>query len=298
VAALASAWRRRLGGEQAGLVLLYHRVDRRPGDLERELVPAVARDAFAAQLAWVARHYRPVDAREILDAVRGRRRLDRFPVAITFDDDSPTYLRDAVPALRKEGLRATFFVCGASLEKPFAFWWERLQAAADAGLPIGQVLPGENLHAVGAAVERMKPDERDAVAAALEELGARPRDVGLDAPGLAALAREHDIGWHTLRHHPVSGLDDERLRAAMHNGRDEVERIAGAPLEAIAYPHGAAGPREALAARAAGLRLGFVTRPVACTPDTDPLLIGRAEIGHAPLGVFAVRLERALGRRA
>jgi len=51
VAALASAWRRRLGGEQAGLVLLYHRVDRRPGDLERELVPAVARDAFAAQLA-------------------------------------------------------------------------------------------------------------------------------------------------------------------------------------------------------------------------------------------------------
>ena len=55
-------------------------------------------------------------------------------MAITFDDDLPEHVRDALPALRAADLPATFFLNGASLHSPHAFWWEELQQAVDGKL--------------------------------------------------------------------------------------------------------------------------------------------------------------------
>lgn len=287
---------RRAGSQRVGLVLLYHRVAPAPGELATELVPAVSADAFAAQMAWLCRWYAPVPAGEILGAAGRRRRGGRLPVAVTFDDDSPTYARWSLPIVRRAGLPATFFVSGASLDAPHAFWWERLQAAVDAGLPTDELTGGGDVHAKGAAIERLSAADRDAVGEALARLGAEPRDVGLSVADLRELARDQDVGFHTLRHHPLTSLDEDELREALTEGRGRLEAEVGRPLELIAYPNGAAGEREARAARAAGFRLGFTTAADPCGPGTNPLRIGRAELGHAPLGVFALRVERLLGR--
>ena len=62
--------------------------------------------------------------------------------------------------------------------------------------------------------------------------------------------------------------------------------MVGRPLDLLAYPHGAAGAREARAAEQAGFSLAFTTRWTPCEPETEPLLVGRIEPGPVPLSGF------------
>jgi peptidoglycan/xylan/chitin deacetylase (PgdA/CDA1 family) len=182
------------------------------------------------------------------------------------------------------------------MDAPITFWWDRLQAAYDAQLPVARVVPGTDLHAMASAMEGWPRARREAASAALAALGADPPPVRLTADEVRELARDQDVGFHTLRHDPFTGLDDAELADALTAGRQRLESEIGRTIDMLAYPHGQAGEREARAARAAGYRCAFTTTAVPCAPGTDPMRIGRAELGHAPLGLFAVRVERALGR--
>src|SRR4051812_48955590 len=73
-----------LTGRRAGLALVYHRLDERGAHPDESANPAHPRTLFRAQLQYLVRHYRPVAASEITDAVAQRSRGERFPVAITF----------------------------------------------------------------------------------------------------------------------------------------------------------------------------------------------------------------------
>jgi peptidoglycan/xylan/chitin deacetylase (PgdA/CDA1 family) len=296
--ALAVLLARRASGAQAGLVLVYHRIGPVAGSPERELVAPVAAADFRGQLDWLRRRYRIVPARDIRTAAAARRRWQRYPVALTFDDDSPAHAQWTLPALRAACLPpSTFFLSGASLDRPIALWWDRLQVAVDAGLPVGRLLPGEDIHAMGEAMKRRSARERAAVEAALAALGADPKPFRVTEHELREIARDQEIGFHTLGHDYLPALSDEDLHPALTVGRDRLEAVCGRTIDLLAYPHGAAGAREAQAARAAGFRMGFTTVAAACGPRTDPLLVGRAEPGHAPIGRFALGVERALGRR-
>src|SRR4051812_39334444 len=128
-------WRARLSSRRAGVVLVYHRVGgARPGDEDVEVLPAVADVDFEGELLEVQKHYRIVEAADIVAAAGARRRGERFPVAITFDDDLASHTSSALPALIKHDATATFFVGGVSLDGPHAFWWEDLQRAVDGRL--------------------------------------------------------------------------------------------------------------------------------------------------------------------
>jgi peptidoglycan/xylan/chitin deacetylase (PgdA/CDA1 family) len=286
----------RLSGRRAGIAIVYHRVGDPQGDPERELVPALGTDLFEAQVRHLRTRYRVVAAAELLHAARTRRRGERFPVAITFDDDIPSHSRAARATLTKIGVPATFFLCGASLERPFAFWWERLQAAVDHGL-LPNVGP-ENIHAVALGIQRMGPQERDAEAARLGSLvGPDPADAGLRSDDVRALADAgFGIGFHTLRHYWLPGLDDDALDHAMEQGRAELESASGRRLTMIAYPHGGGNERATAAARAAGYEAGFLTGDAAVTPATDPMLVGRIEPSFRSLGHFAFEVAFALLR--
>jgi len=288
---------RRAGGAQTGLVLVYHRIGAVAGSPARELNPPVAVGDFRAQLEWLRRHYRVVPAREIRCAAAARRRWQRYPVALTFDDDSPAHTQWGLPALRAAGLPATFFLSGAALDQPVATWWDRLQVAVDENLPVGALLPGDDIFAMGDAMKRRSPSERATVDRALTRLGAEPEPVRMTEDQVRQLAREHDVGFHTLRHDFLPALSDVELEEALTAGRERLESVCGRVFDQIAYPHGEAGPREARAARAAGFRMGFTTVAAPCHRASDPLLIGRAELGHERLGVFALRVERTLARR-
>ena len=211
----------RLTGRKAGVALMYHSVDRRAGDPARELVPPHEAGLFEAQVRHVARHYRVVPADRLLEAVKGRRRGQRFPVAITFDDDLACHATIAAPVLRELGAPATFFLSGASLDRPFSFHFERLQRAWDGGVAdLPTVVGGTaavtetSLHGLGWTMVEMSPEERDGAAARLlEAAGPDPEGAGMRREQVRELASAAGmtVGFHTFRHDP---LDRAHRRAA------------------------------------------------------------------------------------
>ena len=301
---------RRLG-RPFGLAIVYHRIGDPLGDVEREIVPALGTQLFEAQLIYLAESFRVVPASELLPAVQAWRRGERYPVAVTFDDDLASHRQVAMPILQHVGVPATFFLSGASLVEPYAFWWERLQLAFDCGLlDIGSLIPppaseparrrsAESIHELARRIEELQPADRAAVAAALEaRVGPDPPESGMRTGDIAALvAAGFEIGFHTLRHDRLPPLDEAALMRAMTDGRSEVERAVGGPVTVISYPHGRADERVAAAARDAGYSYGFTTRHQPIRTIADPLLLGRFSPSYHSMREFAFVLSRAVGAR-
>jgi peptidoglycan/xylan/chitin deacetylase (PgdA/CDA1 family) len=294
----------RLTGRKAGVALMYHSVDRRAGDPARELVPPHEVGLFEHQLRHVVRHYDVVPADRLLEAVSSRRRGQRFPVAITFDDDLACHATLAAPILRDLGVSATFFLSGASLDRPFSFHFERLQRAWDTRVPelasvvIGDRLP-HTLHELGGAMVEMTPEERDRAAERLlAAAGPDPDDAGMRRSQVRELVDAGmTVGFHTYRHDPMTGLTDTQLADALRVGRSELEEVTGEPVDVIGYPHGRADERVAMAARTAGFRFGYCTRRVPVTPTSSPWLLGRFGPSLRSVGALALELAFTLVKR-
>ena len=303
----------RLSRRRIAVALMYHGIADETGDPARELVPPHGIALFQSQLRHLRSQFRLVSASELLAAAGERRRGERFPAAVTFDDDLPSHARTAMPALRRQGAPATFFLCGASLDGPHRFWWETLQAAFDrdkAGAVRRVVeqrcrrLPGADavplIRRLAAAIEQLRPAERETVTAELEPLaGPLPPDAGMPVADVQALAEEGlEIGFHTLHHHRLTGLEDDELSHALRDGLERLEAAIGSRPPLVSYPHGKADARVAAAARAAGFRSGFTSRPEAVTRESDTLLLGRVEPSFRSSGQLALQLARCLLRRA
>jgi peptidoglycan/xylan/chitin deacetylase (PgdA/CDA1 family) len=305
--ALILATLARLSSKQAGVVLVYHRVDAQGGSEDLEILAAVSDSAFERQLRHLRGSYRVVAAQELLAAAAARRRGERFPVAITFDDDLATHVRHALPALQSTGLKATFFLGGASLDEPRPFWWEDLQRGVDDRLVGSQDLPHVPadvmqsalaresraiLHLAG-TITRLPPAQRREVATKLRDVvGTARSDDGLCRKDVKALSEAGCvIGFHTLAHEPLPGLSDDELAHALRDGRDELAAIAGTPVAVIAYPHGKADRRVADATREAGFTCGFTSARGPVTAATDPFLVPRTVADLSP-SALALRLAR------
>ena len=260
---------------------------------------------FERQVRHLRRHYRIVPAPRLLDAVRSRRVGQRFPVAITFDDDLANHVAVALPILRRHATTATFFLGGASLHGPFTFWWERLQRAVDQGVGgLHELVAAESsaarltqsLRELARAIVELPPAARDRVAARLSEaVGPDPPDSGLRAEDVRVLASSGmTVGFHTRRHDPLTRLGDDELAQALVDGREALAAIVDAPIDCIGYPHGRADARVAAAAETAGFRTGFTTKHVPVMPDDHPLLQGRIWPSPRSSGVLALQLVHAL----
>ena len=296
----------RLSGRRAGIALVYHSLGERTGTPELELVPPHGGDLFEAHLRHLARTYRVVRAEDLPEAVARRRRGERFPVAITFDDDLATHLRLALPALLRHGVQATFFLTGATLERPQYFWWQQLQYALESdpkrlagllrqiGVDEAEVDPGA-AHALGLLVERLEPGAREAFGEALRDSFGGPLEAGVPAEDVRALVDAGmTVGFHTRRHHLLPPLDEASLKAAFEDGREELERAVGERLVVVAYPHGRADERVAAAARNAGFTTGFTGVAVPVRSHDDPLLLGRLTPTYDSPRYFALQIAAAL----
>ena len=308
----------RLSGRRVGAVILYHRLDENHAGWDPTGInPAIDVALFEAEVRHLRTRYRVVPASELLDAVRARKRGERIPVAVTFDDDNASHAEKAMPILKRAALPATFFVCGASLERPFAFWWERVERALASGVASVQELRAmvpesssnsgstkSGMRAIAADIEFMPPEDRDAIADELgRRLGPDPPGAGLRAGALRELrSAGFDLGFHTLRHHNLTVLDDQRLASAMSEGREALETAIGGELAPmIAYPGGKWDQRVVSAARAAGYDpgYGFTTDGTPVEPDSDPLALGRLDvIWCGTLSQFELAVTRTLRQRS
>jgi peptidoglycan/xylan/chitin deacetylase (PgdA/CDA1 family) len=295
----------RLSARRAGIVLVYHGLASRTGDADRELVAPHGSELFEAQLRHLARNYRVVSAAELPRAVARRRRGERFPAAITFDDDLASHLTLALPILRRIGVHGTFFLTGATLRGPFAFWWPRLEMvgsdqrklaelSAALGAAVAAVPPPRTLQELGRLVEWLEPEARDAFAAHLE---VEPLDAGLQERDVRALVEAGmAIGFHTRRHDVLTNLDERRLANAFEEGRRQLEEVMGSRLTVVAYPHGRGDERVAAAASRAGFEVGFTGVARAVRADNDTLLLGRLSPSHRSAGHLALQIVAALFR--
>jgi peptidoglycan/xylan/chitin deacetylase (PgdA/CDA1 family) len=301
----------RCTARRAGVVLMYHRVEPRQGDPAREFTPPVACALFERHLRHVRRHFRPVPAAELQAAAAARRRGGRFPVAVTFDDDTASHVRHAAPLLRRHGVPATFFLNGLGLERPCAYWWELLQAAYDADGAWANVLPPAMLEEarrraggepqawhVSKAIEDLGTDERRALTAALRErLGGDPPDSGLRRAQVRELVEAgFCVGFHGAHHEPLALLGQDAMEAELDERRAELEELIGAAMRTIAYPHGSGGEREAHAAQERGFVAGFTIVDEAVTPASHPLLQGRLDAQLPYLSRLAHGMARQLRR--
>jgi peptidoglycan/xylan/chitin deacetylase (PgdA/CDA1 family) len=117
-------------------VLMYHKVDavvpRDPVGRDLTVEPA----AFAAQLRWLRENgIRTLTAAALVEALaRGER--PAHAVVLTFDDGYADAATTALPLLRAEGAKATFYISSGFVGTPRHLSWKQVRALRDAGMEI------------------------------------------------------------------------------------------------------------------------------------------------------------------
>ena len=113
----------RLRGRYSLRILLYHRVNDVPADMD-----AVRTSAFEAQMRHVSENFDVVSLASV--AALAETGVQRNVVAITFDDGYRDNLTHAVPILRRFGLPACFFVTTDYVGTDRCFPWDASSAVA------------------------------------------------------------------------------------------------------------------------------------------------------------------------
>lgn len=196
------------GFRPLGVVLMYHRVTSGIVDPWRL---CVSPRNFAEQLDLLSTTYRTVPLHDLMRAWREDRA--RRLVAITFDDGYADNLLEAVPALGRAGLPATFFLTSGMLGQGREFWWDELD-----GLLLGRAALPSRLSISIDGESRVF--EAGAAAAAVEDPVSVARACQpWNAPGNTRLGFHYRI-WRALQ-----PLEDSQRRRAM----DEIRRQVAAP---------------------------------------------------------------------
>jgi peptidoglycan/xylan/chitin deacetylase (PgdA/CDA1 family) len=103
-----------------GCVLLYHRVN----DFSKDVL-TVNTETFAAQLIALARRYRPVSTRELVNRLRVKEKIPPATVAIHFDDCYRDIFLNGAPILKALGYTATAFVSSGFVDTDRIFDHDR-----------------------------------------------------------------------------------------------------------------------------------------------------------------------------
>lgn len=297
-----------------GAILLYHRiVDGAPDPLGLAVTP----ERFAAQLAVLARDFRPVSLVDLL-AGRGGARA----VALTFDDGYHDNLLHALPALRAAGVPATLFVSTGHVATGAGFWWDtvtRLLGGGGDDRVLELAVPG------GArAWAPRTPAQRDAVRAfvhaalqtrdaatidaALRTLSAwagqpidgpeRDRPMTIDELRALAAAGPLTIGAHGRTHLSLAFAPPAVRAAELRGSADDLEQWLGVRPRAFSYPFGVPGvdvdPVTIAAARDAGYAAATVNAPGVVCAGTDRHALPRLAVPDVDGPAFGRWLRAAL----
>jgi peptidoglycan/xylan/chitin deacetylase (PgdA/CDA1 family) len=112
----------------------------------------------------------------------------------------------------------------------------------------------------------------------------------------AWLAQGFELGSHTRTHPRLPTLDDDASEAEISGSREDLERIAGVPIEHFCYPYGAFDARVARHVEAAGYKTAVTTeRGIALAGDNRVLLPRVPVSGRRGLFRFALRATAPYG---
>jgi peptidoglycan/xylan/chitin deacetylase (PgdA/CDA1 family) len=293
-------------GEAGPLVLLYHRVDDRPG--------SVTLANFAAQLELLLSRHAAVP----LKAIAGREAApDAF--AVTFDDGYAETMRRALPVLTSAGVPATVFVSTGHVARQRGFWWDEvhrlLRLRPDRPLRLSIDGDVRSWARAGRAerhvVAWLQPKAPEVIERGMAQLrawaGTVPAVPDNERPLTVAELRELssspliDVGAHTRTHPNLRFVGPERLTEELSGSRSDLERWLGDESpQGLAYPFGIPGADvdegTRSAARSAGFRYAVLNSPGTVTSGTDRYGLPRLPVENTGADGFASLISRETGR--
>lgn len=215
-------------------------------------------EAFRAQVAWLAEHYRVVPLAELVERLHAGRPLRRL-AAITFDDGYRGVLAHALPILRDLGLPATLFLVGHAPAEDEVYWWDH-----------PAILRPLHEERRTSWLDELRGDQRAIVGtldpAVPEHLPAEYRPASWSEIA-DAIGGGIDVGAHSDRHQALTRLTSEEIECDLAAVRYSLETHLEVRPQLLAYPYGLWDQRVREAARAAGYA-------AACTLDPEPLVHG------------------------
>lgn len=298
----------RRAGRSSLVILCYHRilpVAKRNAYTLPTL--AVTPEAFDAQVAVAARHYRCLPLREAMAALE-KGTPSQPLLTVSLDDGYADNAVHAAPVLEKHGVRATFFVVSGLIDSTERTWYDLLgrlvQHAATQLIPELSRKPDEtnpvavwiaehfrhrhglNISRILAAAKALPHTTRREVmnrlyAVAPPDLLQNDDDRLMTRGQLNLLAsRGHEIASHTVTHPLLPRLTDDELHAELIDSKTAIAQMTGAEVVSLAYPNGDHDDRIVAAARAAGYRFAVTTRPGRNRRTADPLRLSRLYVSQ------------------
>jgi len=300
-------WTRRR--EPCGRILYYHRVN----DDGDPFFPAMSTRLFAQEIAFVARHYRVVGLRTLLETLEEDAR-PRNLMAITFDDGYQDNFHNAFPILQRYGVPATIFLTTGNLDSREPMWFEDLAWALkrttrdyldlEIDLPRRVWLRTEAERLAGHrqifGILRALPDrdrlERLAEVLRLLAAGDNPRKGKMLTWDQVRRMRAGGIefGSHTVSHPFLSKLSREQACREVSESKRRIEEELQDQVDYFAYPNGLAEDfsdwnQELI--RAAGYRAAVTSLWGLNFRSTDRMALRRGQPWEEDRAVFASKLD-------
>ncbi|MDD2884487.1 MAG: polysaccharide deacetylase family protein [Dechloromonas sp.] len=277
-------------------VLMYHGVLPADEALAKDDWLQVTCDEFAAQMAFLQRHYTPLPLRDVLNPAT-RLPLSKPAVVITFDDGYANNFHHALPILQHYGIPATIFLTTSHIGTDRFFWWDRLRLSMQAG---GRCVPA----AWAASLKRLPAASIDAaVDLMLREQSIDPLP-GDAAPGayrcltvdeLQTMKNSGlvDFGSHTAGHEIIEHLSDADLLGTLAQASRDLQAW-GCRTDLFAAPNGDYQDRQIALLQQAGIGACVSTQEGLWSPTANRYRIPRFGIGRGMSPArFALKLSGA-----
>ena len=265
---------------------------------------------FAIQLDTLREHFSVLPLNEAIDRLRAGT-LPTRAAAITFDDGYANNAEVALPILVKKSMHATFFIATGSLGDGYMWNDAIIQALRSAPGPTLD-LSAISFHTYSlrtiadrrAALDDILPrlkardpaSRHNLVAKILQAAESKPPSGimmtheqvrSLDSAGM-------DIGGHTVNHPILTTLTADEAKREIVEGKKNLERIIGRPVQLFAYPNGKPGQdfdgAHVAMVKAAGFSAAVSTAPGAARADSDPYQLPRFTPWDRSPARFTLRL--------
>ncbi len=237
-------------------------------------------EAFAVQLAYLARHAHPVSLEELTVASRTGASLPPRSVLLTFDDGDISVLDEALPLLRERGIPAVAFVCPSVLGTDRPLWFDELRGLVDAGARLPEWV-GKRVEDAEVLLVTLPCADRYRFLSGLQTTlppGTGPiRRRQMCSEDLPRL--EHDgvaIGNHTMTHPSLTCCDRETIAWEIGEAHRRLTEILGHGPTAFSYPNDEWDGRVVEELAAVGYEIAFTyDHALSASPPTTLIRVSR-----------------------
>lgn len=210
---------------------------------------------LAAQLRYLARHFKVVSLGTMLDRIMNGSYPLADEIVLTFDDGLRNNLTVVYPILRELQLPATMFVCPALVESGEWLWNHemrcRLQMLAIpdlAELRMKLLTPGTNVDAIIEWMKTLPLQQRRMAEAIIRQATAAFQPTAAQKGAFDVMnwndLRSLDcdlitVGSHTLSHPILTKLSGQEIEAEILESRRYLEQRLERNVDLFCYPNGA-----------------------------------------------------------